>query len=322
MGRCVTDMTIDSNLADLQRLDTVLTDGGIETWIDFKSDYQLGDLGTIGMLDEGPGRHVLVDLETRYINAAREHDLEIVIGSPSWHGSMHRLVAAGHADHDVERLNRSAVWLARALRREVANGKGFVAGVIGPFGDGYKPEDALDVEQARVVHERQAQALAAADPDFLFAVPLPAADEAVGICQAMAATGAAYVPSFLLGADGCLPDGTALGVAIGRVLDEVEVAPLHISISCVHPRSFVMGFEAATSLGASEHLALIAELKANGSDLPHSQLDGSTELHSDDPQSWAADMITARDVAGLRILGGCCGTDEHHIAALAAALTA
>ena len=31
-------------------------------WIDFNSDYDLGDLGTIGMLDDGPGRAVLVDL--------------------------------------------------------------------------------------------------------------------------------------------------------------------------------------------------------------------------------------------------------------------
>mgnify|MGYP001371615036 CR=1 FL=1 len=314
-------MSIDSNLADLQRLDTVLTDGGIETWIDFNSDYELGELGPIGMLDDGPGRSILVDLETRYINAAREHDLEIVIGTPSWHGAMHRLVAAGRSDSDVERLNRSAVWLARALRREVAQGRGFVAGVIGPFGDGYRPNDALDVVQARAVHERQAQALAAADPDFLFAMPLPAVDEAVGLCQAMAATGAAYVPSFLVGSTGRLPDGTAVGEAIGRVLHEVESEPLHVSISCVHPRTFVSGYQAAQALGGADHLSLIAELKANGSDLPLAQLDGSTELHSDDPDVWASHMIEARDLAGLRILGGCCGTDEHHIAALAAALT-
>lgn len=314
-------MSIDSNLADLQRLDTVLTDGGVETWIDFNSEYELGDLGTIGMLDDGPGRGVLVDLETRYINAAREHGLEIVIGTPSWHGAMHRLAVAGHPEDDVERLNRSAVWLARALRREVAHGRGFVAGVIGPFGDGYRPEDALDVVQARAVHERQAQALAAADPDFLFGEPLPAIDEAVGMCQAMAATGAAFVPSFLLGVNGRLPDGTALGEAIGRVLHEVEADPLHISISCVHPRTFVSAYQAAQELAGAEHLSLVAELKANGSDLPLAQLDGSSELHSDDPQVWAAHMLEARDVAGLRILGGCCGTDEHHIAALAAALT-
>lgn len=314
-------MSVDSNLDDLKRADTVLTDGGIETWIDFNSDYTLGDLGTIGMLDDGPGRAVLVDLETRYINAARERDLEIVIGTPSWHGAMHRLVAAGHPDDDVERLNRSAVWLARALRREVAHGKGFVAGVIGPFGDGYRPEDSLDVEQARAVHQRQADALAAADPDFLFAVPLPAADEAVGLCQAMAATGAAYVPSFLLGIDGCLPDGTPLGQAIARIVNEVKDEPLHISVSCVHPRSFIAGYRAAANLPGAEYLNLLAELKANGSDLPRDQLDGATKLHSDDPDEWAAEMVNARDLAGLRILGGCCGTDERHIAALAERLT-
>ncbi|MEI2730092.1 MAG: homocysteine S-methyltransferase family protein [Candidatus Nanopelagicales bacterium] len=314
-------MSIDSNLADLRKADVVVTDGGIETWIDFNSDYDLGDLGTIGMLDDGPGRAVLVDLETRYIKAARKHDLEIVIGTPSWHGSVNRLVAAGHPEEDVERLNRSAVWLVRALRREVAHGRGFVAAVMGPFGDGYRPEDSLNVEQARSVHQRQANALADAEPDFLFAVPLPAADEAVGICQAMAASGAAYVPSFLIGADGRLPDGTPLGEAIGRILSEVDIAPLHVSVSCVHPRTFVAGYQAAQELVGADNLRLVAELKANGSDLPKETLDGSKQLHSDDPVQWAADMVAARDAANLRIVGGCCGTDERHIAALAAALT-
>lgn len=314
-------MSVDSNLADLRRQTTVLTDGGIETWIDFNSDYDLGPLGTIGMLDDGQGRQVFIDLQSRYIQVARQFDLEIVIGTPSWHGSAHRLIAAGHPDADVERLNRSAVWLGRALRREVAGGRGFVAAVMGPYGDGYQAGEALSVEQARIVHLRQAEALAAADPDFLFGVPLPAVDEAVGMCQAMAETGAAYVPSFLLDRNGCLPDGTALGVAIGRVVDEVDAVPEHISISCVHPRIFVEAYEAASRLAGAEHLELIAELKANGSDLPREQLDGSPVLHTDDPDSWAEAMLVARDVAELRIIGGCCGTTEAHLSALARALT-
>ena len=36
----------------------------------------------------------------------------------------------GIPEEDVERLNRSAVWLVRALRREVAHGRGFVAAVM------------------------------------------------------------------------------------------------------------------------------------------------------------------------------------------------
>jgi homocysteine S-methyltransferase len=192
---------------------------------------------------------------------------------------------------------------------------------MGPYGDGYQAAEGLSVEQSRAVHLRQAEALAAADPDFLFGVPLPAADEAVGMCQAMAETGAAYVPSFLLDRTGCLPDGTPVGVAIGRVMDGVDAVPEHISISCVHPRVFVEAYEAASQLAGAENLSLVAELKANGSDLPRAQLDGSPVLQTDDPESWAEAMLVARDVAELRIVGGCCGTTEDHLAALARVLT-
>ncbi len=315
-------MSIEKNVAALATADKVMTDGGIETWIDHRSDYQLTEVGTIGMLDTGAGRAVLVDLETRYINAAVEHGLPIVIGTPSWRGAAHRLDAAGFPPGSVERLNRGAVWIARGLRREVAQGHGFVAGVMGPFGDGYDPSKALNTEQARAVHEQQARVLSNSGADFLFAVPLPAIDEAVGMCQAMAATHSAYVPSFLLDPSGRLPDGTPLGEAIARILDEVDVAPLHVSVSCVHPRVFVRAYEAASELPGAQHLHRIAQLKANGSDLPRDELDGATQLHSDPPEQWAAAMMDARDVAGLRILGGCCGTDETHLSALAALLAA
>jgi S-methylmethionine-dependent homocysteine/selenocysteine methylase len=310
-------MSIESNVAELLAADKVLTDGGIDTWIDYKSDYELTEIGTVGMLDTGAGRSLLIDLESRYITAALEHDLPIVIGTPSWHGSEHRLQAVGLPSSAVERLNRSAVWLTRGLRRQIADGRGYVAGVMGPFGDGYDPLAALDTASARHTHQRQADALAAAGADFLFGVPLPAVSEAVGMCQAMAATGAAYAPSFLLDESGHLPDGTPLGEAIGRVVDETPRAPLHISISCTHPRTFVTAFHNAGELPGAEHLSLVTELKANASDRPRAKLNNSTELHSDPPEEWAAQMMVARETANLRILGGCCGTDEHHIGALA-----
>ncbi len=315
-------MSIESNVAALAAADKVITDGGIETWIDFRSDYELPDIGTVSMLDSGAGRAVLIDLESRYIAAARENDLPIVIGTPSWHASQHRLQAAKYPASAVERLNRSAVWLARGLRREVAQGNGFVAGVLGPFGDGYDPGAGLDSTQARIMHQRQVEALSTAGADFLFAVPLPAVNEAVGICLAMADTESAYVPSFLLDESGRLPDGTALGEAIGRVLDEVSRPPLHIAVSCVHPRVFTTAYRNAQDLPGAHNLELIAQLKANASDRPRAELDGSMELHADEPEQWAAEMIAARETANLRILGGCCGTDESHIAALSRQLAA
>jgi homocysteine S-methyltransferase len=41
-------------------------------------------------------------------------------------------------------------------------------------------------------------------------------------------------------------------------------------------------------------------------------------LEGDDPETFAAGMWGIHEDFGLRIVGGCCGTDDRHVRALAA----
>jgi homocysteine S-methyltransferase len=49
-------------------------------------------------------------------------------------------------------------------------------------------------------------------------------------------------------------------------------------------------------------------------------LEGLAELETEDPEVFAEAMAGLRERFGLRVLGGCCGTDGRHIRALAARL--
>ncbi|HEX3947047.1 MAG TPA: homocysteine S-methyltransferase family protein [Acidimicrobiales bacterium] len=300
---------------------TVLADGGIETAIAYGTDYRLPELQTIGMLDDPAGRRVLTELWTGYLRVAERHRLPIVVGTPTWRGGPDRLRAAGRPDHDLERLNREGLLFQRQLVADLEMAaSACVAGVLAPRRDGYDPTDAPGVDEAAGYHAGQAAALAGAD--LLFAVPLPAAAEALGICRAMAATGTPYVPSFLVDPAGRLPDGTPLAEVVDRIDRTVDPAPLHYSVSCVHPAVALAGHRAG--LGGATGTATaggkwgrVRELKANGSSLPPAVLDKLTHLVCDPPEEWADAMVTARDALGLLVVGGCCGTGASHLDALA-----
>ncbi len=58
-------------------------------------------------------------------------------------------------------------------------------------------------------------------------------------------------------------------------------------------------------------------LRVNASTMSHEELDNSEELDDGDPVQLAADMATLRAaLPAVRIVGGCCGTDARHVAAM------
>ena len=301
----------------------VLADGGIETWLVHAAGVELPDLGTVGLLDDPDGVRVLEALYGGYLDVASAAGLPVVVGTPTWRGGPDRIAAAGLPDGDVERLAAAGVGLVRSLVANRPGGAGaWVAAVLGPRHDGYNPAGAPGVADAARYHRRHAAALAAAGPDLLFGVPLPSADEAVGMGQAMAATGTGWVPSFLVGPSGALPDGTPLAVAIERVCTEVSAPPLWVSVSCVHPDVLVAAHAAgAHSPAAAAQWRRVRQFKANGSDLPPAELDDLDHVVCDDPAVWADAMVRARNALGLAVVGGCCGTDPAHLGALAARLS-
>jgi len=284
----------------------VLTDGAIETRVMFDSDFTLDpDVQVAAMVEDPVGGPLLRGIYESYVRAAA--GLPLVIGTPTFRASRH---FADRAGLDVRRLNEAAVGQQRAIA-DAAESPVFVAGVLGPANDAYTPEQALSADEAAAYHADQASILAAAGADLLFAATFPAVEEAIGVARAMAATGLAHVPSFVLGADGRVLDGTPLGEAVARVDAEVTPAPAYLSLSCIHPS---LAARALDGVGPRR----ILELKANGSRLPTDELVRLDHAASDPPAEFADELWAVHERYGLRVLGGCCGTDDRHMAALAA----
>lgn len=307
--------------AAVRRREPILTDGGIETHVMFDTSYEMDpDIQVAGMAADPEGRKVLEDTYRRYIEAAAEHDLPVVIGTPTFRASANFVRAAGRDDGDVERLNRDAAELHWAIRESVGHEPVFIAGVLGPSGDAYTPGDAGDAGAAAGYHRRQAAELAESGVDFLFAATFPAVEEGIGASRAMGSTRLPYVISWVLDGDGDVLDGTPLTEAVGRVDDGADPAPLIHSISCVHPTVAARAIERLRE-DAPELVARVGELKANGSPLPTDQLILLDHPEADEPEKFAAEVSALLDPDGLHVLGGCCGTTDAHMRALAARLS-
>jgi hypothetical protein len=83
-------------------------------------------------------------------------------------------------------------------------------------------------------------------------------------------------------------------------------------INCAHPSHF----EAAIAAG-EPWLDRVRGIRANASTASHAELDAATELDAGDPADLGRRYRDLRErVRRLSVMGGCCGTDHRHIAAI------
>ena len=116
--------------------------------------------------------------------------------------------------------------------------------------------------------------------------------------------------------DGRLPSGQALGDAIAQVDGATRVPPAYYMVNCAHPTHFAEQLTAG-----AEWLTRVKGIRANASRASHAELDEATDLDRGDVAdltSWYERLHSI--LPDLRVVGGCCGTDHEHVAAIAESL--
>jgi S-methylmethionine-dependent homocysteine/selenocysteine methylase len=297
----------------IERNDLVLMEASIAERVRRETEVGLHPRLHNAMLVADPtGRKELRRIYGDYVEVARGAALPLLLCTPTWRANRERLEEAG-IDSD---LNGEAVRFLTRLRDEAADRAAapiLVGGLIGCRNDCYRPEEGLPADEARAFHAWQLERLARAGADFLIAETLPHRDEALGIAQAMAATGSPFLVSFVIDRSGTLLDGTPLIDAVRSIDEAVEPRPLGYMTNCSYPT-----FLRAETQPPALFERLIG-LQANGSSLDHSELDGAPELQADDVAAWGEAMLTLNRRYGVTILGGCCGTGADHLRYLAEA---
>jgi 5-methyltetrahydrofolate--homocysteine methyltransferase len=211
----------------------------------------------------------------------------------------------------VHELNR----VGAALGREIADASGrtvIVAGSVGPTGDIFVPMGTLTHELAVEMFHEQAEGLKAGGADVLWVETISAPEEYKAAAEAAALANMPWCGTMSFDTAG----RTMMGVTSSAMADMVEKLP--------NPP---IAFGANCGVGASDLMRTVLGFAAVGGTRPliakgnagipkyhdgHIHYDGTPDL-------MAEYAVLARD-AGVRIIGGCCGTMPEHLRAMRNAL--
>jgi len=291
-----------------------LTDSGLETTLIFVDGYELPAFAAFSLLDSDTGRERLRRYFEDHIALAIEAGTGIVLETPTWRASADWGASLGYDAVRLDVINRQAVAELDTLRQQHATPSTpiLVSGNIGPRGDGYRADSRMSVDEARAYHAPQIASFADSPADRVAAFTLNYIEEGIGIALAARDAGIPAVLSFTLETDGRLPSGMGLGDAIRATDDATGGSVEHYMINCAHPEHFQHVLDPA-----EDWPARIGGIRANASRLSHAELDAATELDAGDPSELAmAYRALAQRLPRLAVVGGCCGTDCRHVAAI------
>ena len=292
-----------------------LTDGGLETDLIFHHGVDLPQFASFVLHDDRDGEAMLRDYYRDYLQIASSAGHGLVLESATWRASRDWGALLGYDATRLRDVNRRAVEFLVELREQEAGVPVVISGCIGPRGDAYSDLGPARADDAARYHREQIEVLAGTGVDMVSAFTLTNVAEAIGIVRAAQARAEPSVISFTVETDGALPTGMALTDAIREVDTATEQGPAYYLINCAHPDHFVDVLADREPI-----LERIRGVRANASRLSHAELDESEELDDGDPGEFGEQLaaLHARR-PHLNVLGGCCGTDSRHIAAIARA---
>ncbi|WP_151717265.1 betaine--homocysteine S-methyltransferase [Gemmobacter serpentinus] len=228
----------------------------------------------------------------------------------SYGGNAARLRQSG-AEAPLRDLNRAAA----ALGRDVADAAGrpvVVAGSMGPTGEIMAPMGQMTMARATEIFHEQAAALKEGGVDLLWIETIASLEEFRAAAAAAALVDMPWC--------GMMSFDTA-----GRTM--MGVTPSDLAAAVERLPNPPLAYGANCGLGMSDLLRSVLGFFAQGSERPVIAKGNAGipryqhgAIHYDGtPEQMADYAVLARD-AGVRIIGGCCGTEPAHLRAMRAAL--
>jgi homocysteine S-methyltransferase len=304
---------VQAMLPQLERI--CLTDAGLETDLIYNHGLDLPLFASVMLLGSPEGKAALETYFRGFLDLAASKGCGIVLESATWRASPDWAAPLGLSPADLDALNHAAIDLLVRLRSDYAGRIAdiVISGCIGPRGDGYDPGRIMSVDEAQSYHAHQTALFVAAGVDLVSAITMTNVPEAIGIARAAQAAAIPVAISFTVETDGRLPSGETLAEAIGAVDAASGGYPAYFMINCAHPSHF-----SAVLDKNADWTARIGGVRANASRCSHAELDAMTELDRGEPEALAADYRDLRSrFPQMTVLGGCCGTDLAHVAAIA-----
>ncbi|GAB4370947.1 MAG: homocysteine S-methyltransferase family protein [Elainellaceae cyanobacterium] len=302
-----------NNLPQLSS-DVLITDGGIETTLIFREGLELPDFAAFDLFEYEAGYQALQKYFRTYAEMARNYQVGLILESATWRANSDWATKLGYDAETLAEINRSAIALLHMIRQEyeTEQSRMVISGCIGPRGDGYMPDNAMNAAEAQHYHQPQIETFRQTEADLVTAITMNYVEEAIGITRAAQMAEMPVVISFTVETDGKLPTGQTLQDAIAQVDQVTNQGTAYYMINCAHPTHF------ANVLTTGESwIRRIRGIRANASMRSHAELNEAPDLDEGNPTELGNQYRQLRDqLPHLTVLGGCCGTDDRHIQAI------
>ncbi len=290
-----------------------VTDGGVETDLMFHHGVDLPEFASFVLHDDLTGESLLRSYYQDYFRIASEHDLGLVLETTTWRASKDWGAVLGYDEARLRAVNARSVEFIRELRDAASDQVVVVSGCVGPRGDAYVDLGPASADEACEYHHPQVEVLAGSGVDLVTALTLTNTAEAIGFLRAAQRSHISAVVSFTVETNGRLPSGVSLADAIALVDRETDSSAAYFMINCAHPDHFD-----AVLKSDAPALDRLHGVRANASRLSHAELDESVDLDDGDPREFGMQLAAIHKARPrINVLGGCCGTDARHIAAIA-----
>lgn len=235
------------------------------------------------------------EIHQEYVRAGAE-----VIETNTFGGNRVRLSAFGFAEK-LEAINAAGVRLAR----EASGEKAFVAGAMGPLGTQIEPLGPMSFAEARAVFREQAEALLRAGVDLIILETFSEISElreAIFAVREVAPPEMVVIAQVTVNDDGTLRDGTHTET-FTKSLDEWPADVIGVNCSA-GPKVILETIEKMLPLTTKPLSAM-----------PNAGLPATVEgrnIYLCSPE-YMTQYARRYIQAGVRVLGGCCGTTPEHI---------
>jgi methionine synthase I (cobalamin-dependent)/5,10-methylenetetrahydrofolate reductase len=219
----------------------------------------------------------------------------------------------------VSEINRRAVKLAREAR-EISGQPVFIAGAVGPSGRPLQAPDAQRLQELRAIFREQITALQIGGVDLIILETFSNLSELRQAVLAAKESGLPVVAQMSFQEDGHTLSGSS-AARVATVLADLGVDIIGANCS-VGPAATYDALE--EMIGATQHLEGLSTAAPLFSAQPNAGLPTRFDnrfFYVSTPD-YFAEYATRFARAGVRLIGGCCGTTPRHTAAMRQALDA
>ncbi len=223
-------------------------------------------------------------------------------------GTSYALDRHGLADH-VLKLNRAGAQVAR----EAIGKSGWVLGDVGPFGDFMEPLGQTSADELCAMFREQIAALAEGGVDaILIETMSDPAEMEVAIAASKQAASLPIIGTYAFQKSGETGFRTMMGAPVKEAIERAIAAGADIvGTNCGVELSFGDYLELARQIvSAAGKTPVILQPNAGSPQLVNGEI-----IYNATPEEMAALTADLLD-AGVRIVGGCCGTNPGHLAAM------